>query len=135
MKYKFLSHTADIKFQAFGKSLNEIFENSALAVSNYLSREKKIKLTQTKNIQIESNDNNSLFYKFLDELIYLLDAESFIISNAKVEINGNNLNAQLKGDDAKNYKDLDHIKAATYAEMYIKKLPDGSFKAQAVMDV
>ena len=31
MKFKFLSHTADIKFQANGKTLNEVFKNSARA--------------------------------------------------------------------------------------------------------
>ena len=31
-KFIFLEHTADIKFQAFGKNLNECFENSAVAM-------------------------------------------------------------------------------------------------------
>ena len=43
MKYKFIEHTADIKFQAYGKTINEIFENSILAISSYLSRDSKIK--------------------------------------------------------------------------------------------
>ena len=33
-KYKFLEHTADIKFQAFGKSLEEVFSNCAYAMFN-----------------------------------------------------------------------------------------------------
>ncbi len=32
-KFKFLEHTADIKFQVFGKTLEEVFENTALAIS------------------------------------------------------------------------------------------------------
>ena len=32
MKYKFLEHTADIKFQAFGKSIEKAFVNSAKAI-------------------------------------------------------------------------------------------------------
>jgi SHS2 domain-containing protein len=31
-KFKFLEHTADIKFQAFGKTKEEAFKNSAFAM-------------------------------------------------------------------------------------------------------
>ena len=134
MKYRFLEHTADIKFQANGKTLNEVFENSALAVSNYLSRGEAIKSAKCKIINLSGNDLESLFYNFLDELLYLLDAENFIVAKAKVTIHGYNLQAELFGDKASNYKDLDHIKAATYAEMFIKKTSSG-WQAQAVLDV
>lgn len=134
MKYKFLEHTADIKFRAYGKTLDEVFENAVLAISDYLSRGKKIKTAKGKVIEVSGNDLESLFYNFLDELIYLLDAELFIVAKAKITIRGHNLKAELFGDNSKNYKDLDAIKAATYAEMYIKKTPQG-FEAQAVLDV
>ncbi len=134
MKYKFLEHTADIKFQSYGKTLNEVFENAVLAIAEYLSRGQKIKPFKGKIINVEGRDLESLFYNFLDELIYFLDAENFITAKAKVTIRGYNLQAELFGDKASNYKDLDHIKAATYAEMYLKKTDDG-FEAQAVLDV
>ena len=135
IKYKFLEHTADIKFLVYGRTLAEIFENSVLAVLDYISRGQKIKTTKGKIIDVSGNDLESLFYNFLDELIYLIDAENFITVKAKVTIRGYNLHAELFGDNTKSYKDLDHIKAATYSEMYIKKLPDGNLEAQAVMDV
>ena len=134
MKYQFLEHTADIKFRLYGKTLNEIFENAVLAISEYISRGQKIKPSKGKVIDVSGIDYESLFYSFLDEIIYLLDAENFLVVKAKVTIRGYNLQAELFGDKASNYKDLDHIKAATYAEMYIKKTEDG-FEAQAVLDV
>ncbi len=134
MKYKFLEHTADIKFKVYGKTLNEIFENAVLALSEYLSRGEKIKSKKGKVVDVSGSDLESLFYNFLDELIYLLDAENFIVAKAKVTLRGYNLHAELYGDNASNYKDLDQVKAATYAEMYIKKTQDG-FEAQAVLDV
>ncbi|MBS3157335.1 archease [Candidatus Woesearchaeota archaeon] len=134
MKYRFLEHTADIKFQSAGKTLDEVFENAVLAVSNYLSRGSQIKPAKGKIISVSGTDMESLFYNFLDELIYLLDAENFVVAKAKVTIRGFNLHAELFGDKASNYKDLDHIKAATYAEMFIKKTKSG-WKAQAVLDV
>ena len=136
VKFKFLEHTADIKFQAFGKDLNECFENSALAISDYLSRGEKIKSKVKKEIEVKGVDLKSLLYNFLEEIVYLLDAEHFILSKAKVKISRDkkSLKAEISGDSADNYEDLDHIKAATYAEMKVEKL-NGKCMVQAVMDV
>jgi SHS2 domain-containing protein len=133
MNFKFLEHTADIKFQAYGKTLNELFENCALAVSSYLSRGEAVKSKKGKIIEVSGSDHESLLYNFLDELIYLLDADRFLLSKITVTLRGFNLKAELYGDDAENYN-IDQIKAATYAEMYIKKTPKG-WEAQAVLDV
>ena len=134
MKYKFIEHTGDIKIQVYGKTLNEVFENSVIAISEYISRGKKIKSAKGKTVDVSGNDLESLFYNFLDELIYLIDADNFISVKAKVAIRGNNLHAELFGDSASDYKELDQIKAATYSEMYVKKTPAG-WEAQAVLDV
>lgn len=132
-KFEFLEHTADIKFKVYGKALNEIFENSALAFSEYIASGKKIASKKGKTINVSGTDASSLLYNFLDELIYLLDAENFAVSKAEVTLRGNNLKAELYGDKASDYP-IQQIKAATYAEMYIKKTPD-SWEAQAVLDV
>lgn len=134
IKFEMLEHTADVKFKIYGKNLNEVFENSALAVSDFLTRGKKIKSSKVKKIKIKEEDLESLLYKFLDELVYLLDAKGFVVSKAKVRIKGLELNAEIFGDDAKKYEGLDHFKAATYAEMYVRKKKDG-FEAQFVLDV
>ncbi len=133
-KFEFLEHTADIKFRAYGKSINELFENSALALSEYIARGNKIKSKIKKEITVNGNDNDSLLYNFLEELIYLLDAENFVSSRAKIKIKNNELKAVLEGDKASKYKNLDHVKAATYSEMYVKKTSSG-FEAQVVIDV
>lgn len=133
MKFVFLEHTADIKFKCFGKALNEIFENAALALADYSSGGKKIKNARGKIIEVIAQDNESLLYNFLDELLYLIDAENFIVSKAQVLLRGNNLRAELFGDDASKYH-LSHIKAATYSEMYIKQTEKG-WEAQVVLDV
>lgn len=135
-KFKFLEHTADIKFRAYGKSLNEVFENAALAVSDTLSRGGKIKAIKKKKITVKGNDNESLLYNFLEELIYLLDAKDFVVSKAKVKITDGKLEAEIYGDDTRKYRDLDHIKAATYAEMYVRhNTRTNTWEAQVVVDV
>ncbi len=129
-----MDHTADIKFRVYGKTVKEIFQNSVLAFNEYICRGQKIENKEKKVVNVEGEDLESLFYNFLDELIYLIDAENFIVTRAKINIMGFKINAELMGDKTTNYKDLDHIKAATYSEMYIKKIKSG-WEAQAVLDV
>lgn len=134
-KFTFLSHTADIKFQAFGKTLEECFENSGLATANSIF-DGKVKNKKIKKIKVKGNNLISLLYNFLDEVIYLFDAENFLIGELKVKINKNVLKAELNGDDAKSYNKskMDHIKSVTYSEMFVEKV-DAGFVCQVVLDV
>jgi len=131
-KFIQLEHTADIKFKVTGATINEIFENSVLAFASYVS-DKPIKTRKSKVISVSGIDNESLLNHFLDELIYLIDAEHFITGKAEVKVLGYNLKAELYGDDSKNYE-INQVKAATYAEMEIKKAKIG-FEAVFVLDV
>jgi SHS2 domain-containing protein len=134
MKYEFLPHTADIKFKAYGENLQETFENVILAFSEFVAKGEKIKPKKGKIINVSGDDKENLLYNFLEELIYLMDAENFVVAKGDVFFRGNNLRAELFGDDAKNYKELDYAKAATYAEIEVKE-EKGKCVVQAVIDV
>lgn len=134
MKFKFLEHTADIKFQAFGKSLEEVFENSALAMFNAMF-DGKVKKTQRFNVKAEGKDNENLLYNFLEELIVLFDGKQFFLSGVeKIKIKDGKLQAEVVGDKAENYKISLDVKAITYSEMFVKK-QKGKWVAQVVLDV
>ena len=135
--FKFLEHTADIKFQAFGKSLNECFENSALAMI-YSQYDGKIKERIKKKIKVKGKDLENLLYNFLEEILFLIDTKEFLISKIKIKISKDkkNLEASLIGDEIKNYKLTWEVKAVTYNEMFVKHdLKNKKWVAQAVIDV
>ena len=135
MKYKFLKHTADIKFQAFGKNVEEVFENSALALKESMCGKIKIKSDFKKNIKISGKDFESLLYKFLEEIIYLLEGEKFVISKIKkIEIEKLKLTAEILGDRTSEYKFTNKVKAVTYNDMFIK-CEKNKWIAQVVLDV
>ena len=132
MKYKYLEHTADIKFQAFGKSLEEAFSNSAYAMINIIC-EKKVRERITKKIKVKGIDKKSLLYQFLEEILFLLNTKNFLLSKVKkIKIKGNELTAVLTGDNLKNYKLGLDVKAVTYNDMFIKEKP---FLIQVVLDI
>ena len=136
MRYKFLTHTADMKFQAFGKNIEEMFENSALAMFNSMYN-RKVKEKRTSKIKAKGKDFESLLYNFLEEFLVLFDGEQFFLSKvSKIKINKKNftLEAEVVGDDAGNYKINIDVKAITYHEMFVKQ-KKGQWVCQVVMDV
>ncbi|MEK6873339.1 MAG: archease [Nanoarchaeota archaeon] len=135
MKYKFLSHTADVKFKAYGKTLNESFENSALAMFN-LMYNGKVKSIKKLDFSVKGKDIDNLLYNFLEELLILLDSKNFFISRAKVKIDKKNMSLKtvLHGDKSSNYQLGLGVKAVTYNEMFVKKVSD-KWVCQVVLDV
>ncbi len=137
MKFKFLEHTADIKFRAFGKTLEEAFKNSALALVNIMYKG-KIESNIKKKIEVKGKDKEALLYNFLEEFLFLLDSENFLLSDIKkIKIKKNkeySLEAEILGDNVKNYETGLDIKAITYNEMFVKK-EKNKFICQVVVDV
>ena len=136
MKYKYFEHTADVKFQAYGRSLDEAFENAAYATTDIITDHNKVKQKVTKKINVESEDKKALLYDFLEEIIVLLDSEDFILSEIKnLKITDNALIAELIGDtNPKNYDINMHIKAVTYQEMEITEDKD-KVTLQVIIDI
>lgn len=135
-KFKFLAHTADIKFQAFGNSIKEVYENSALALFNTIYG-RKIKEGKKFKISVSGNDLESLLYNFLEEALVLIDSKNFLpakIKILKMNLEKFKIEAEILGDDAKNYQISMHVKAITYNEMFIKK-EKNKFIAQVVLDI
>jgi len=135
MKYKFLEHTADVKFQSFGDTLEKAFENAVLALKEVIVGEIKVKGIVTKKIKLQGKDNEALLYNFLEEFLFLLDAEDFLLNSVKnIKIEGKELVAEIVGDKASNYKFSNDVKAITYNEMFVKQERD-KFICQIVVDV
>ncbi|HRZ86054.1 MAG TPA: archease [Candidatus Paceibacterota bacterium] len=135
IKYKFLSHTADVKFKAFGKNINECFENSAYAVINTMY-DGKIKSKLKKQIKLKEKNIESLLYNFLEQILILIDSENFFISKVKIKVDEKNfkLNALFWGDNAKNYNISTDVKAITYNSFFVKK-EKGLWICQVILDV
>ncbi len=141
MKFKFLEHTADVKFQAFGKSLEEAFENAALALQEVMTKGIKVKEKIKKKITmaVEGSGKEGLLYSFLEEFLFLLDAKDFLLSKIKKikieeEVGRYELEAEVMGDKASNYKFTNDVKAVTYNSMFVKR-EGKAYICQVVLDV
>ncbi len=120
MKFEFLEHTADLKVRVYGDNLNEVFENAGLAFFESVCDTSKVNPLIKKSLTINSESKESLLYDFLEELLYLHEAEHFLFSKFKVIIRGDALTAVLRGERInKNHELRNLVKAVTYSEMIV----------------
>ncbi|MGD2294745.1 MAG: archease [Candidatus Aminicenantes bacterium] len=138
-RYRFLEHTADAKFQAFGETLEEAFGNAALATAFLMWDWEEIHPEVEHEIEVKGKDLKQLLSNFLEEIIYLLDSRSFLLSSPdhiRIEKTESvyRLKALFRGDNySEKYKIYGDVKAITYNEMEIER--NDRFKVQVVVDV
>ena len=131
-KYKFLENVAiaDIAYEAYGKDLNEVFENAAMAIFELSAEIKTIDAKKKIEFKLENEKIDNLLYDFLSEILFLKDSKYMVFRNAKVEIKENKhfeLKAFLEGDTINPEKQQleNDIKAVTMHMFELKKVKDG----------
>lgn len=138
-KFEFLDiTTADTCFVAYGKDLNELFANAALAMFEVIVNTKQIKPTIKKEVDANGIDLQSLMFNWLNELLIYVDAENLAFSEFDVKVDEKKLKlkAVCKGEkiSRERHETRTHVKAATYHKMEIKK-ENNKWKAQVILDI
>ena len=141
-KYKILEDIAiaDIAIEAYGKNLDELFGNSALAIFEESADIKKIDAKEKKTIKLSAKNAEDLLFDFLSEILFLKDTYSMIFRKSSIKISkktdGYSINAELFGEkiDAKKHELRNDIKAITLHMFSVEKTKEG-YKALVVVDV
>ena len=130
--FEFLEHMADAYIAAYGRSLNEAFENAALAMFETMTDTSNVEPIVEEDIEIEGDDEQSLLYNWLEELLVRFEVENILYSKFKVlEIRKENerlkLKARVYGEtfNTEKHKQKVGIKAVTYHRMEIEETPEG----------
>ena len=137
-KFEFIDiTTSDVAFEAYGKDLNELFGNAALAMFEVIVNTKRIEPKVERKVSLEGNDLQSLMFNWLNELLIFVDSENLAFSDFKVRVDEKNfkLEAICKGEEMnrEKHETRTHVKAATYHKMEIKK--NKIWKARVILDI
>ncbi|MFH0929217.1 MAG: archease [Candidatus Aenigmatarchaeota archaeon] len=138
MKFRFLEDMAkaDVAFEAFGKTLEEAFGNAALAMFEVQTDVEKVKPSISNNIELVSENKESLLFDWLSELIYLRDTKSMFFSKFEIKIERNEkfkLTGKIFGDKIEGYELRTEVKGVSYQMMKIDEEPE--FKIRVILDV
>ena len=134
--YEYFDVTADIGFKAYGKSLNEAFENAGLAIFNIISDTSNVEPKKEISFKVRSEDEISLLYDFLEELLFYHEIEFMLFSEFHVEIDDMlQLRATIRGEaiDWDRHERKTETKAITYHKMDVRKTD--IFEVQAIVDL
>jgi SHS2 domain-containing protein len=139
-KFRFLDHTADAKFQAFGHTLEEAFANAALATASLMWDVEAVAKNIEHRVRFEGRDLEQLLLHFLEEIIYAFETRSFLLAfvdEVKIEARAGDgfcLEAVFVGDsEPSKYKLHGQVKAITYNEMKIEQ--NDPIVIQVVVDI
>lgn len=136
MKYKIVDDlTSDVMFESYGKSLKELFENSALAMFSVICNVKKVKPKKAIRIEVKGSDETDLLYKWLSRLVALVDTEGMFFSKFDIlEIDGKHLKAKIYGEAVTPEKGETVVKAVLYYGFKLEKTENG-WKARVGCDI
>lgn len=138
-KWKLLDHTADIRIEVYGETLEELFLNAAEGLSKLLTGTIKVSDSQIEKIlALESDSFDNLLVDWLREILFLFNSERFILRKASLKIVEDFLlESTLFGsilDQSLELEDGLEIKGVTYHGLFLEEGYDG-FVAQVIFDI
>jgi SHS2 domain-containing protein len=143
MPYKYLEDlgTADIAFEATGRDLAELFRAAADAMTNVMiDNIEAIRSRHTREIQLSNDKLDMLLFDFLQELIFLKDAERLLLRIREAQIGKTDDNyfvqATAEGEllDAERHHQRADVKAVTLHDFSVEQVED-AWKAKVLLDI
>lgn len=141
MPYKFLEDVAvaDVAFEATGKTVDEMFESAALAVTKTMVRNlDDVKSKVKKKISVESDSVEMLLFNFLQEIVFYKDSKKLLFGKFDVKVDEKkfkvNCTAQGEELDMKKHDLIVDVKAVTLHQFGVEKTKSG-WRSQVILDI
>ena len=83
-KFEFLEHTADVYIRAHGVTMEEAYQNAALAMFETMTDSAKIAQTQLETLDVEAEDQYALLYNWLEALLVKFETENMLFSKFEI---------------------------------------------------
>ena len=136
-QFRVLEHTADIGFEAFGNSRQEVFANAARALLHLIVDLDSIQARESVAVRVEGRDAPDLLVNWLSEILYLHDAEGWVFREFEMTgLEETSLAAVARGEkfDPVRHQAKLLIKAVTYHQLKLEETAEG-WRAQVYVDI
>lgn len=129
-------HPADVGVRGVGESIEEAFEEAAMALTAVIIPPETLSGDERVKIHCEAPDVELLLVDWLNALIYEMAVTHLLFHRFEVHIEDGQLNAVAVGEriDRLKHRPTVEVKGATYTELYVAQ-KDGHWIAQCVVDV
>lgn len=130
-------HEADIGVRGWGTTLEQAFEQTALALTAVIVDPATVMPREAIQFSCEAPDDELLLVDWLNALIYEMATRNMLFSRFEVHLNGARLSAQAWGEalDSGRHHPAVEVKGATYTALKVVQQAGGGWLAQCVVDV
>ena len=135
--WEHFSHEADVGVRGFGNSMEEAFEQAALALTAVVTDIDHVRQKKTVQVSCTCPDHELLFVDWLNAVIYAMVTRNMLFSWFRVVIDDGKLKGTLGGEtiDLARHAPAVEPKGATYTELKVVQQEDGRWCAQCIVDV
>jgi SHS2 domain-containing protein len=136
-KYRQIAHTADVAYRIRGDRLAEIYVNAAHALVATMTDRRRLRIKETRQIEVEAPDREALLVAWLNYLLYLYDVDGFLgLIFEILELSEERLRARARGEifDPERHVGKSAVKAATYHYLEIAPRNRG-WQATVIFDL
>lgn len=136
-RWEHFSHQADVGVRGLGATLEQAFEQAALALTAVITDPATVVHGEMIRLSCEAPDAELLLVDWLNLLIYEMATRNMLFSRFEVHLEGNRLTAKVWGEalEAARHRPAVEVKGATYTALRVARQPGGGWLAQCVVDV
>jgi len=135
--WEHFSHGSDIGVRGFGRTLEEAFEQAALALTAIVADISRIGQGETVEVRCDAPDLELLLVSWLNAVIYEMAVRTMVFSKFHVVISGGFLTGTLLGEcvDSERHHVIVEAKGATVTALRVHREREDQWLAQCVVDV
>jgi SHS2 domain-containing protein len=130
-------HGSDIGVRGFGKTVEQAFENAAVALTAVVADVSTVTPREAIEVTCSAPDLELLFMSWLNAIIYEMAVRGMLFSKFRVALSDHSLKGALLGEKA--HPEQHHVaveaKGATVTTLRVTCDPQGQWVAQCVIDV
>jgi len=130
MGFRYVEHTADAEFRAWATTLNDAFEQAALAMVSLVCDPATVRRDGEHVFTVEAENEEELLFAFLAEVLYIQDSKGIMVGAVDVqsmerlegEPGGMRLRGSVRGEpyDSERHEQLGGVKAPTYHGLSVR---------------
>lgn len=136
-RWEHFPHVADIGVRGLGGSKEEAFVQAAIGLTAVVTDPAGVRPESCVELAAEGGDDDLLLLGWLDAIIYAMATRRMLFGAFDVAFTAHGVEGRAWGEpvEVARHQPVVEVKAATFAELCVRRLPDGEWLAQCVVDV
>ena len=137
MSYQALDHTGDLGFEIDAPTAPELFVVAADTLFEIMVDVEAVEERESRTVAAEGADLEELLVAFLGELLFLHDADDFLVRRTEIRSGPDvRVEAEVFGEpfDGERHRIERQIKAVTYHALFVREEGD-AWRARVILDI